>query len=225
MPMPNPQTDAAFYSSLVTEHIVAKDQDLVFQQWHNALINHAQQQVGFVRLDLCLPLLCKDDVTKWCSIIHFDSPAHLHQWIDSPDRQRLFAAGQQIVQAYRFKSLTTGLEGWFARRAGAEHRGLGLSAWKQILSVVLGLYPVVMLQSQLFRYFGVMQSWPPATAMLVNNLITSSILTLAVMPAIARLLSFWLRPAYRLSSWKANLWGGTIVAIGLGCMVLIFNRF
>jgi uncharacterized protein len=107
-PMQNPPPDAAFYSSLVTEHIVGKDQNLVFQQWHDKLIQNAQQQVGFIRSDICPPLACEDDVTKWCSIIHFDSPAHLHQWVDSPDRQKLFAAGQTIVHAYRFKSFTTG---------------------------------------------------------------------------------------------------------------------
>ncbi len=222
--MENPPLEKLFYSSLVTEHIVPKGRDFAFKRWHNNLINFAKQYDGFLRCDLCPPLRCKDRVVKWHYIIHFDSPEHLHEWIESADRKRLLETGQDIFNAYRFKSFTTGLEGWFSQQSGSsENKGLGPPRWKQILSVVLGLYPVVMIQAIVFSLLGIMQSWSLAGSMIINNLITSTILSLVVMPFISQRLSFWLQPAYLPISPKTNLLGGIIVVSLLGTMVILFG--
>ncbi len=215
----------AFYSSLVVEHIVAKTQREAFERWHVLFEQVANRQPGFVRLDLSSPLVCEDEVIKWYSIIHFDSPEHLNDWVNSKARKQVTESGQNIFRAYRFKSFTTGLEGWFSRRVdGDENRGLGPPAWKQILSVVFGLYPVVMVRIKLFPGTGIIGDWSPSGAMLLATMITSSILAVVVMPIVTRLMGFWLYPAYRGTRWKTDALGAIIMILGLILMAGIFDR-
>lgn len=215
----------AFYSSLVVEHIVAKTQRAAFERWHSLLEQTANRSPGFVRLDLNPPLFCEDDVIKWYCIIHFDSPDHLHRWVNSEDRKKVIESGQTIFRAYRFKSFTTGLEGWFSQRANEEeNKGLGPPAWKQILSVVFGLYPIVMIRIKLFPGTGVIGDWSPSSAMLLATVITSSILAIAVMPIVSTLMSFWLYPAYRKTQWKTDAVGAVIMGLGLIFMAGLFDR-
>jgi antibiotic biosynthesis monooxygenase (ABM) superfamily enzyme len=223
-------------ASFFVEHIVPRGRGMAFRLWHANLTRAARRFEGYIRTDLCPPVEPEprqwfkffkagtpDQLLKWYSIIHFDSPEHLSRWLQSNEREAIIAAGQRIFESYQFKSFSTGLEGWFSRKTGSEQMGLGTPAWKQNLAVILGLYPTVMIQSQLFAAFGIMQHWPLASSMLVNNIITSSLLTWVVMPFVAQSMSFWLQPAHQALSVKSHTFGMLIIVTILGFMMVIFN--
>lgn len=217
-----------FYSTFIVEYIVPQGPEAaaVFRRWYDQLVERARQFEGYTRTDLCPPLDCDDGVVKWYSIVHFRTPQDLNYWLKSSDRADLFEQGRDTFLAYRYKSFTTGLEGWFSSQTGgAEQHSLGPPPWKQVLAVVLGLYPTLMVQDMVFSALGIMQAWPMATSLVINNLITSSILTWAVMPRVSRVLSFWLRPAYRLTAVQTNLIGAGLVFAALGFMASVLNYF
>lgn len=219
------EPDRQYYASLVVEHIVSVGAEPAFARWHNEFVKHAKRFPGFIRADLGQPLLCPNAVVKWYSIMHFDTPEHLNEWVESSDRKTLIESGQQFFRAYRFKSFTTGLEGWFSRAAGhSEQLKLSPATWKQILAVVLGLYPIVMLQSKLSTKFGVVKGLPPELVTLINLLISSTLLSLLVMPFISQQFRFWLQPAYRLTSAKNDWIGTVLVAIALGIIMTVFHQ-
>lgn len=217
------QTNFVPTASLVIEHIVPKGKGLEFKWWHTNLTRYARRYQGYIRTDLCPPV--KGAQLKWYSMIHFDTPEHLNLWLKSSDREKLIEAGQTIFKSYQFKSFATGLEGWFAATAKGEQMGLGPPAWKQNLAVVLGLYPSVMVQSILFATLGIMQNWSLANSMLVNNLITSSILTWGVMPLVTKLMHFWLQSAYQPMPIKTEIGGVILVIVALATMMFCFNLF
>jgi antibiotic biosynthesis monooxygenase (ABM) superfamily enzyme len=216
--------DDYFYSSFVVEYIVPVDQERSFNQWYARLVDAARQFKGYTRTDLCPPLDCGDGVVKWYYIVHFATPQDLKRWLKSDIRRDLLEEGHNTFLAYRYKSFTTGLEGWFSHQSGwdGEQRSLGPPAWKQVLAVVMGLYPTIMIQGLIFGALGLMQTWPRPLAMVINNLITSSVLTWLVMPRVSRVLGFWLYPAYQPGRLHRDVTGAAIVVVALVALVGLF---
>ena len=218
-----PDEDSAGYSSVISEYVVLKDNSWAFRRWHAHLIRSAKRSEGFIRADRHRPLNCQNGALKWHTAIHFDRPEHLNQWLASEERKSALKAGRSTFETYKFKSFSTGLEGWFSNQSDSELGSLGPPAWKQILSVVLGLYPIIMLQDALFTRLGILKDWPSASAMWANIVITSCILTFVVMPIIVRLLDFWLQPAHQPISTRAEVMGLAYTLTAMGLMVLTFS--
>ncbi|MGI8932557.1 MAG: hypothetical protein ACR2FS_00635 [Phormidesmis sp.] len=225
--MADPDVGALVGASLVIEHTVPAGEGLAFRWWHAKVTRAAKNFKGHIRTDLCAPVKGRQpsQPMKWYSLVHFDSPELLNQWVNSRDREALIRTGRKTFASYQFISFSTGLEGWFSRRTGTEQSGLGPPAWKQNAAVILALYPTVIIQSLLFSALGLMQSWTLPNSMIINNIITSSVLTWGVMPLATKLLRFWLRPTYQPTNWKTDALGAGVVVVALGSMVLLFNGF
>lgn len=215
------------YASLVVEHTVPSGKGLAFRWWHSKVTQSAKRFKGYIRTDLCSPVKGPqaDQPMKWYAIVHFESSDLLNHWLKSREREALIEDGRKIFASYQFMSFSTGLEGWFSRKTGTEQLGFGPPAWKQNAAVILGLYPTVMIQSALFAALGLMQSWSLPNSMMINNIITSSILTWAVMPLVTRRLGFWLQPAPQPTTWKTDALGAGIIVAALGVMVIVFHGF
>ncbi|MBW4486057.1 MAG: hypothetical protein KME14_26335 [Tildeniella torsiva UHER 1998/13D] len=210
--------------SVIIEYIVPSTQSWAFRSWHRRMVKTAQRSEGFLRADRYRPLAVQESCLKWHTVLHFEQPHQLKQWLQSSDREALLKAGRDIFKSYKFTSFETGMQGWFSDASGEELTGLGPPAWKEILAVVLGLYPIIMVQGFILERLGLFESWDPASAMLANNLITTCVFTLVVMPRIVRWLNFWLRPAHRRSPLQTEVVGTVVTVLAMVAMVYFFNE-
>jgi uncharacterized protein len=219
------QTDPITNASIVIEYDdIADDKEAQFLQWQAEIRAGLEQFDGYLKTDLCRPIHGMQE--KWYIVVHFDSPAHLGEWLDSDIRHHIIGKGKKNFGPYRYK-IQTGFEGWFGKGTATS-----TPAWKQNFAVLFGLYPTVMLETLFFSHFGVLDAWSLAPKMFVNNLISCSLLTWVVMPLTTALLNFWLKPQQStgdaggresLSPTQTNLIGTLLIFIAYGFMIAIFQ--
>lgn len=222
-------TDQMSNASIVIEYDeISNDKEAQFRQWQSEIRASLAQFKGYLKTDLCPPVQGLQE--KWYIVVHFDSPAHLGEWLDSDIRHRIISKGKKEFGPYRYK-IQAGFEGWFGQSNCAAPESRAPSAWKQNFAVLFGLYPTVMLETLLFAQFGFLNSWSLAPKMFVSNLISCSLLTWIVMPLTTTLLNFWLKPqqpqatalerTQRFS--QINVIGTVLIFIGYGFMIAIFQ--
>lgn len=168
---------------------------------------------GYLGTDLYPPT--EPGSVDWVVVIHFDAPPNLAAWLDSPARAGWLAKVRAEVGGdFRLRTLGAGFGAWFAGQSD------GPPGWKMVLTVVLGLFPTVMLidlaAGRLLGRLGFV------TAMLAGNFVSVSILQWAVLPALTKLFAPWLnadperRPA-------ATAGGVVLIAVLLAAMVFAFR--
>ena len=114
-----------------------------------------------------------------------------------------------------YHQLSSGFDSWFIK----SNQSQVPADWKIGLTVVLGLYPIVMLITD---FISPLLSWMPFTAsMLVGNIISVAVLQWCVMIWLNRSLSRWLMP--RKKSASRDFWVTVGIFISLGLMVWVFT--
>src|SRR5271154_4557293 len=153
---------------------------------------------------------------EWVDVVRYDSLKDLEHWMESKERRDLLEELDSIVES-RHAHRVTGLEGWFAMNRPGE-TATGPPSWKQALAVLFALYPTVMALTFLNPLW---RNRPLSVQMLFGNILSVAMLTWLVMPAVSRLLGFWLSSTA--ANWKTEALGIAIVAVGLALFVLAFR--
>ena len=120
---------------------------------------------------------------------------------------------------FRLKTLPTGFGAWFA--AQLDHPAGQPPPWKMALTVLLGLYPTVMLLTilvgPLLAHLGT------AGSMLVGNALSVSILQWGFMPLLQPLLGPWLLAGADTSRTRSAVWL-VLILIVLAGQATLFQR-
>ncbi len=112
--------------------------------------------------------------------------------------------------------LPAGFGAWFA---GLPEKGGALPHWKMFVTVLLGLYPTVMLLTYCLAPYT--QGFGLAVSMLIGNAVSVALLEWLGMPVLSRLLGPWLR-ANGKETRPFSLVGLLLMVAALGVMTWLF---
>jgi antibiotic biosynthesis monooxygenase (ABM) superfamily enzyme len=173
----------------VTEVILSKikpGMDDTYREWA-VRIQAAQANYPGYRGMYLQPPAEKDGF--WTTIIRYDTTEQLEAWMSAPERAELLRESRVFIEHEQLTRLATSFPGWVPINPMT---GKGPPNWKTALLVVLGLFPIVMLEmrflSSILASFGLRAS----LATFISNSISVAGTTFVTMPLFIRWFGWWL---------------------------------
>jgi uncharacterized protein len=204
-------------SAVVVQRVPAALADL-FMEWQRGVTVAAEGFSGYLSTDVYPPADNLQD--EWVVVINFEDEESLQAWLDSPARAQWVEKLQAQVGDFELKALPGGFGSWFAGLAQGQARTPPPS-WKMALTVLLGLYPTVMVLTLFPGSYT--QPLGLAVAMLIGNALSVSILQWIVMPVLNSLLAPWLKANTKQQ--RASSFGGLVlILVLLAGFALLFRQ-
>jgi len=205
-------------ASTVIVHRVPPDQVGRFLELQRGITEAAKAFAGYQATDVYPP--GERQQSEWVVVIHFDDPGALQCWLDSPARAEWIGKLRSEMGDFHLKTLPAGFGAWFGGLVNGSDVVLPPS-WKIALSVLLALYPTVML-----LYICAAPYLNPlglAVSVLLSNALSVSILQWVVTPVLKRLLRPWLGADDRRQ--RALSIGGLVaILLLLAGMAILFRQ-
>jgi len=202
--------------SVVIRHHIKPGQSAAYGDWQQELAAAETRAPGYLGSELIKPAPGSPDV--WSAILRFDTAENLDAWMSSPIRKRLLEKGEKIYRDFDTTRVRGGFDGWFQFGQGSAIVEVP-PVWKQALSVLLGLYPTVMVLSLLVtNHF----TWGLAPVILVGNCLSTIVLSWFMMPVVNWVLQPWLKPnpAHRRA---IDIGGVVAIAATLVILMVLFK--
>lgn len=173
----------------VTEVIFSKikpGMDSTYREWA-VRIQAAQAKYAGYRGMYLQPPAEKDGL--WTTIIRFDTPEHLQAWMEAPERAELLGESKAFIEHEQLMRLATSFPGWVPINPVT---GKGPPNWKTAMLVVLGLFPIVMLELRFLSPILTALGLHASLATFVGNCISVAATSYITMPLFIRGFGWWL---------------------------------
>ncbi|CAN5684411.1 antibiotic biosynthesis monooxygenase [soil metagenome] len=191
-----------------------------YRAWERKIATAQSKAAGLqgYRFEPAVPGVQEDYV----AYLRFDTEAHLHAWLEAPERKKLLAEADAFTEEFHTRIARTGFDHWFGS-AGATAQG-GPAAWKMNMIVLLLLYPIVFLFSFFVQGPYLMNAFrlPFATAMFCGNVV-STILLAFLVPLVANRMGWWLTPPTAQAR-RNGILGAAAIVVLYAILVVVFTR-
>lgn len=205
------QSPAPHFASMLVSTKVKPGREREYQEWQRAVDAEARKFSGFQGNEVFPPLPGRQE--EWVVVVRFDSAENLERWFSSDARRRLLEQGEPLFERVQLHKVGSGFPGWFSLGHGTDGPPALPPNWKQAMTVLLVLYPTVMILTLVLSPR--LASLPLALSMFIGNTASVAVLTWLLMPVANRALEFWLCP---------DPVGGRLrsEALGIGAIVLAY---
>ena len=139
----------------------------------------------------------------WTTLMRFDTAEQLDTWLKSPERAALVKEAESLVDYAHLQRMGTSFPGWFPTDP---RTGKGPPNWKAGMLVLLGLFPIVMLETRFLKL-----PVNPSLGMFIGNSISVAMTTYLTMPLFIKVLHWWLFPKSEASKIAINLAGTAVI--------------
>lgn len=202
--------EGALPGSDVTEVIFSKVRPGMadrYREWAGRIQSAQAKYPGYRGMYLQPPAGGKDG--HWTSILRYDTSAHLEAWMNAPERKSFLAETKEFIESEDMMRLATSFPGWVPIDPMT---GKGPPDWKTSLLVLLGLFPIVMLEMKFLS--PVLSVWGlhASLATFIGNAISVALTSFITMPLCVRWFGWWLFP-------KGN---ANATSKGVGILVVLF---
>ena len=203
-------------STVVVQHVLV-DRVQRFLEYQRGLTAAVERFPGYKGSELYPP--ADDGHEEWVAVIHFNDEESLQRWIDSPVRSDWIKKLRDDVGDFQLKTLPSGFGAWFAGlKTGSEDESP--PSWKIAMTVLLGLYPTVMLLALLFGKY--LAPLGMAWSMLVSNILSVALTQWVVIPPLMNVLGPWLGANAPDESVR-SIGGFVVIWLLLGGLAVLFR--
>lgn len=127
----------------------------------------------------------------WTSILRYDSAEHLEAWMNAPERKVLLKETKEFIESEELMRLATAFPGWVPLDPMT---GEGPPNWKAAMLVLLGLFPIVMLEMKFLSPVLAASGLHASPGTFVGNAISVALTSFFTMPWCVRWFGWWLFP-------------------------------
>ena len=204
-------------ASSVIVHRVPPEKVEQFLELQRGINEAAAAFPGYQATDVYPPV--EGHQSEWVVVIHFDDAESWQRWFDSPTRAEWIGKFRNELGDFRLKTLPAGFGAWFAGLVN-DPDVAPVPSWKVALSVLLALYPTVMVLTICVR--SPLTPLGLAASILVSNALSVCVLQWVVTPVLRPALRPWLQ-ANGDRQRAFSLGGLVAILLLLAGMVMVFR--
>jgi antibiotic biosynthesis monooxygenase (ABM) superfamily enzyme len=195
------ESDGGVVEVIITQ--VKPGKEAAYREWETK-IQQAQSKFPGYRGAYVQPPVAGE--LGWTTLMRFDSAEQLDTWLKSPERAALVKESEALVDYAHLQRMGTSFPGWFPTDPKT---GQGPPNWKAAMLVLLGLFPIVMLEARFLspQLAGVNSS----LGMFIGNVISVALTTYLTMPLFIKTFGWWLFPKSETSKVSVNAAGTALI--------------